>query len=268
MQTTSPELQARLWLGVVRTSMHPRDQAHAYMQASYSSDCSIQHFFASNRFTSCVWLQATQCLAGSFSQCYVLVDFAEWLTALHYPPQQARDALNSAVDILLRVRGPKDVEANFAGGKRRGPGFPSPCSLYLCTHSLADSEGGARSGMSSSNPPRSSLLKKQVSVSGLSAGRASQASGDLSRRSGATSPQGTARIASSTVIDPSNNRVRIDWPASLEAGHVDLLVSRRTGAFWLRSRMHARHSVHCHRHTHMSTLTLTHTQFISIHTRA
>jgi hypothetical protein len=50
-----------------------------------------------------------------FSQCYVLVDYAEWLIAKRFPVQQSRDALHTAADVLLRVRG-TDPDAG-GGGK-------------------------------------------------------------------------------------------------------------------------------------------------------
>lgn len=191
---SSPELQARLWLGVVRTSVMPADQANAYQQAA-------------------------ECLTGMFSQCYVLVDYAEWLVAHRFPAQQARDALHSAADALLRVRGSADDEDGGGGG---GGGAQSVASSTILRKSSGALSGGAsRQQQIALSPHAGSTARGGGTVTRQSAAGTSRI-GASTGRSGAVSRAGASTVAGGDAAGGSTG----DWPTVLEAAHIDLLVSR------------------------------------------
>ena len=150
-------------------------------------------------------MQAIECLEGMFSQCYVLVDYAEWLIAHQFPLQQARDALHAASDCLLRIRGSVDDDDGVNGGSpsvassQRKPGQFGTSSKYRATATSPVGSAGRAASSRQSGPTR---------TSGASVQR-----------------KGTSR-ATSTVAGGVGS-LGSDWPANFDAGHIDLLVSAR-----------------------------------------
>ena len=199
----------------MRTSVLAADQAHAYQQVGrllvlVRSPPEGAVASTTTTLLGLVW-QATACLDGMFSQCYVLVDYAEWLLAHRFPASQARDALHAAADALLRVRCSSDADEGGGGGGGGGS----------VVSSVIRKSSGAISGVPASRQqlPGSSAASMRPTSTRQTALGASRMSG------GASTPHGgTSRVAASTVGTAIVASQKSDWPDALEASHIDMLV--------------------------------------------